>query len=195
MEIKYSLDTMVMKGFEVIAYKIYAGAYIFWVSPQVFLQALKGGLIESENEDGQPYYIGCKEMNLNTISEAGIGKIRDSIENSTVGWLREELEVVNEIPPIIYMEYVRINIWFGTISLMIKSHTVDIRAKSVSEGSQAEMEIALLQETAAKGYAAVLDYIARSIDREYMNSGNLMRKVRDYRNHLTFNPYQISLHY
>lgn len=197
MDIKYRLESTILKGSEKLAYKVYAGVYVFYVSPKVFMEAVESGLIDTEN--WQPFYT-CRYEDiqymevLNQRGETAAKRIRYALENSTVGYLKEELEVVNEMPPIVFMNYLYGTLRFATISMMVKSFTVEMKATSMFKGELFDRQIEKLNNVIAEGYPGVLNLIQNYCDQDYCNSQNLIRKVRES-NRQTYKHYNITLGY
>ncbi len=176
MEIKYKLETMIMKNGRPYAYKVYAGVYIFYLSQKVFSGAVNSGLIEYDGTE--------KSLKYNDIirfkGEEAAERLKYAVANTTVEYLTEELEVVNEMPPIVFLHYNFGNIRLAAVSLMVKSCTVDIKTTSILRGGTVNEQLAELNKAVTEGYTGVLNYIANYCDKEFGNSHNLLRSVREY---------------
>jgi hypothetical protein len=194
MEIKYNVETMIIRNGRIYAYKVYAGAYIFYLSQKVFSEAANSGLIEFDGT--------AKSVKFNDIirhkGEEAVERLKYAVANTTLDYLIEELEVVNEMPPLLYL-----HLSFGTfrlaaISLMVKSCTVEMQLGGINRDSEnANKRVAELNKVVAEGYSGVLNYIANYCDKEYCNSHNLIRMVKENNreNYRLFGDYNIKLGY
>lgn len=193
MEIKFRLETMIIKNSRPYAYKVYAGVYIFYLSQKVFSDAVNNGLIEY---DGMEQSLKYNDI-IRFKGEEAAERLKYAVANTTVEYLTEELEVVNEMPPIVFLHHNFGNIRLAAISLMVKSCTVEMKATSILRGGTVNEQLAELNKAVTEGYTGVLNYISNYCDREYCNSHNLIRTVRES-NRKTFGlsgQYHISMGY
>ncbi len=176
MEINYKVETIISKNGRPYAYKVYAGVYIFYLSQKVFSDAVNSGLIEFDGT--------AKSEKFNDIirlkGEKAAERLRYAVANTTLDYLVEELEVVNEMPPILYLHYSFGTFRLAAISLMVKSGTVEMQMGRINGDSEnVNKRVVELNEVVKEGYVGVLNYIANYCDKEYCNSHNLLRMVRE----------------
>lgn len=175
MEIKYKIEALIIKNGRTYAYKVYAGVYIFYLSQKVFSDAVNSGLIEYDGTEKSLKYNDIIKLKDEETAE----RLKYAVDNTTVDYLTEELEVVNEMPPIVFMHFNFGNIRLATVSLMVKSCTVEMKASSVLSGGTVNEQLAELNKAVTEGYTGVLNYIANYCDKEFCNSHSLLRSVRE----------------
>lgn len=176
MEINYKVETIISKNGRPYAYKVYAGVYIFYLSQKVFSEAVNSGLIEL---DGSTNSVKWNDI-IRLKGEKAVERLRYAVANTTLDYLEEELEVVNEMPPILYLHYSFGTFRLAVISLMVKSGTVEMQMGRINGDSEnVNKRVVELNEVVKEGYSGVLNYIANYCDKEYCNSHNLLRMVRE----------------
>jgi len=176
MEINYKVETIISKNGRPYAYKVYAGVYIFYLSQKVFSEAVNSGLIEL---DGSTNSVKWNDI-IRLKGEKAVERLRYAVANTTLDYLEEELEVVNEMPPILYLHYSFGTFRLAAISLMVKSGTVEMQMGRINGDSEnVNKRVVELNEVVKEGYSGVLNYIANYCDKEYCNSHNLLRMVRE----------------
>ena len=176
MEINYKVETIISKNGRPYAYKVYAGVYIFYLSQKVFSEAVNSGLIEFDGTAKSEKYNDIIRLK----GEKAVERLRYAIANTTIDYLEEELEVINEMPPILYLHYSFGTFRLAAISLMVKSGTVEMQMGRINGDSEnVNKRVVELNEVVKEGYSGVLNYIANYCDKEYCNSHNLLRMVRE----------------
>lgn len=169
------------------------GVYIFYLSQKVFSDAVNSGLIEFDGT--------AKSVKYNDIirlkGEKAAERLRYAVTNTTLQYLEEELEVVNEMPPILYLHYSFGSFRLAAISLMVKSGAVEIQLGAINRDSEnVNKRLVELNKVVTEGYPGVLNYIANYCDKEYCNSHNLFRMVKETnRKNLWLADYNIKLGY
>lgn len=176
MEINYKVETIISKNGRPYAYKVYAGVYIFYLSQKVFSEAVNSGLIELDESTNSVKWNDIIRLK----GEKAVERLRYAVANTTLDYLEEELEVVNEMPPILYLHYSFGTFRLAAISLMVKSGTVEMQMGRINGDSEnVNKRVVELNEVVKEGYSGVLNYIANYCDKEYCNSHNLLRMVRE----------------
>jgi len=176
MEINYKVETIISKNGRPYAYKVYAGVYIFYLSQKVFSEAVNSGMIEL---DGSTNSVKWNDI-IRLKGEKAVERLRYAIANTTLEYLEEELEVVNEMPPILYLHYSFGTFRLAAISLLVKSGTVEINSSGISrDNGKVNENVKEINKAVMEGYSGVLNYIANYCDKEYCNSHNLIRMVRE----------------
>lgn len=104
------------------------------------------------------------------------GKVTESridyaLKNSTIDYLKEALKVINEMPEIVRFDYLNKDELLFTVVFNIKTGAV-INYECFTE------KFELWQCEGPKGLLQVLDFLCSHTDREYMNSRNLITKIK-----------------
>lgn len=171
-----------------IAYKIIAGLYIFYISKETYIKGVEQGVVEPITSEisNYPY-----EQMLMCRGDIVNHRMPYALKHSTVEYLTECLEKVKANPKILtvkvykaqwedykqqfeegynptlnYLEEVKVDMEKQTIFCINLNHeSSKYRIVSVFKG--------------VKTYADVLDRLVLFLDREYMNSRNIYDKYKE----------------
>lgn len=154
------------KGRSIIAYKIYAGVFVFMVSPDLLRKGIKAGIIEpSDNIPKFTYHNMCCIRGR----EAEY-RLDYALKHSSLGYLKESLVEVNSMGKVISFDYLfRDNLIFK-VSCNIETN--EVINFEVFNDSYKNMRL--------KTAFDVIDFLVDNhMDRDFMNSRNIITKVKE----------------
>lgn len=174
--IRYRFDGRLMDDDTILAYRLYAGMHVLYVSPEGFAAACSEGIVEtgSSGESEGLQYADILRDRGNTAHY----RMKYALENNTLDFLREELDSINDLPDVITFEYLLDKLLLATIVFKVKCFKINVEIREEMKRPRFDSEYASLKH-ASRSYSAMLDYICGYVDRRYMNSRNLLRKVHD----------------
>lgn len=171
-----------------ICYKIIAGFYIFYITPEVYEQGVKEGLIEEINGYVNKFYIDDMFVSRGQVVNH---RMKYALEHSDIEYLRSELERVNK-----ELGIWRINIysasWYDSekekrreepILNLVRKIIIDtenmtvIRNENIAEDEKDVFKSTMF--TRCRDYEDILSTLVDYQDREYMNSRHIIDKFKD----------------
>ena len=171
-----------------ICYKIIAGLYIFYITPEVYEQGVKVGLIEEIKGIVKDYPIENMFLGRGQVVNH---RMKYALEHSDIDYLEHELNRVND----------ELGVWsINVYSAAWYDYEKDIRREEPILSLAREIEINTETMTIVKNenmgeeekdvfgftmfsrvtdYEGVLDTLVDYLDREYMNSRHIVDKFKD----------------
>jgi hypothetical protein len=169
--IKYKVVYKLIKDNNVVAYKIFTGVFIFFVSAEVLHKGMEQGLIEiCDLRNIEEYSWWSMECNRGKVTNY---RIQYAIEHSTLDYLRSSLEILNNMPKVIKFDYLFMDTVLFTIAININNdRIIDYHEIVDSKGCYWSFKN-------SKTSLDVLDFLCDHLDRSYMNSRNLVDKIKE----------------
>lgn len=178
---KYNLHSVfTFEKPNLIAYKMIAGFYIFYISPSTYEQGVKESIIEPV-------------LDLPTLTYSTLRLVRGIVVNhrmtyalksSTLTYLKSELKRVNTDPKIINLKVYDAQWWVGGVLLeepiltYLESIKVNLETGSILSYVKPQTNMrAVFQEV--KTHEDLLDVLADALDREFMNTRNIFDKFQE----------------
>lgn len=178
---KYNLNSVFsFEKTNLIAYKVIAGLYIFYISPSTYEQGVRENIIDSVS-------------NLLTLTYSTMRLVRGMVVNhrmtyalksSTLLYLKNELERVNKDPKIINIKVFDTQWWVDGVLLKepiltyLESIKVNLETGSILSYIKPKNNIrTVFQEV--KTHEDFLDVLADALNREFMNTRNLFDKFQE----------------
>lgn len=165
--INYKIIYKMYKGRRIIAYKIYAGVFVFMVSPDLLRKGIKAGIIEpSDNIPKFTYDNMCCIRGR----EAEY-RLDYALKHSSLDYLKESLSEVNSMGKIISFDYLfRDNLIFKVSCNIETNEVLNFEAFDNFYKNMRRLKTAF----------GVIDFlIDNHMDRDFMNSRNIITKVKE----------------
>ena len=168
--IKYKTHYKLKNNNTTVAYKIYAGFYVFFISPSLYEESLNEGLIEKQD----PKYIEVRDWNNMTGVRGVITeyRIEKALSLSNLIYLKESLEITNKESGLYVISY------FYNSELYWKT-TIDTSSFSIESFEQTEFDKEFKWKNKSLTYIFMIDFLCGHLDRTYMNSRHIVDKLQE----------------
>lgn len=154
------------KGNRIIAYKIYAGVFVFMVSPALLKQGIKAGIIEHSDNIHVLTYV---EMGCIRGREAEY-RLDYALKHSTLDYLKTSLDAVNAMDKVLTFDYM----FRDTVTFSVSCNIESGEVLSYECGDNFYKNMRMLT-----AFDAVDFLITVHMDRDFMNSRNIVTKVKE----------------
>lgn len=163
--LKYKIIYKIQKGKKIVAYKLYLGVYVFMVSPKLLEKGLKAGIIEQNNNIATYDY---EEM-CNMRGKTAEYRLDYALKHSNLDYLKNSLLEVSKMNDVLSFDYLYMDELLFSVSCNIKTN---------------ELLSYKLNDNLYKGLVFnstydVINYLIYHTDRDYMNSRNIVQKVKE----------------
>ena len=170
-----------------ICYKIIAGMYIFYITPDIYLQGVKANLIEEISGKIKDYSI---ETMFLTRGQVVNHRMWYALNHSTIDYLKDELERVNKEQGILTINVYAAH-WYDfekeeyrkePLLELVRRVKVDLGNMTLIENEKITNSgdiIAVTRFHSVKTFEDVLDTLVDYQDREFMNSRHIIDKFKD----------------
>lgn len=171
-----------------ICYKIIAGLYIFYITPEVYEQGVKAGLIEKVSNDIKDFRI---ENFFLARGQVVNHRMWYALEHSDADYLKSELYRINQELNILNIKIYRTS-WYDfekevyrekPLLNLVREIKLDLENMQVISnekvGGDDEDILDLTLFRWSETYENVLDTLVSYLDREAMNSRHIIDKFKD----------------
>lgn len=165
-DLKYRIIYNMTKGKRIIAYKIYAGVYVFMVSPALLKQGIKAGIIEPADKLAELTY---DDMCCIRGRDAEY-RLEYALKHSNLEYLQQALAEVNAMEKVISFDYLFRDTLTFSVSCNIETNEI------LSFEAFGVLYKNMRMSTA---FDAVDFLIDDHMDRDFMNSRNIVTKVKE----------------
>lgn len=178
---KYNLHSVfTFEKPNLIAYKIIAGLYIFYISHSTYEQGVKENIIDPVSNLPTLTYSTMRLVRGMVINH----RMTYALKSSTLLYLKSELKRVNTDPKIINLKVYDTQWWVdGVLSkepilTYLESIKVNLETGSILSYIKSPNNIrAIFREV--KTHENFLDVLADALDREFMNTRNIFDKFQE----------------
>lgn len=178
---KYNLHSVfTFEKPNLIAYKIIAGLYIFYISHSTYEQGVKENIIDPVSNLPTLTYSTMRLVRGVVINH----RMTYALKSSTLLYLKSELKRVNTDPKIINLKVYDTQWWVdGVLSkepilTYLESIKVNLETGSILSYIKSPNNIrAIFREV--KTHENFLDVLADALDREFMNTRNIFDKFQE----------------
>lgn len=164
--IKYRIIYKMTKGEHIIAYKIYAGVFVFMVSLALLEEGINAGVIEPA--DNLPVFT-YGDMRWARGKDAEY-RLDYALKHSNLKYLQTSLDEVNRMEKVLTFDYLSGDTVIFSVSCNIE--TGDLLSFECSDNFYMNM----LMKTS---FDAINFLIDNHMDRDFMNSRNIVTKVKE----------------
>lgn len=165
-DIKYRIIYKMTKGKHIIAYKIYAGVFVFMVSPVLLKEGIDAGIIEPAEKLPEFTY---DDMRCVRGRDAEY-RLDHALKHSHLKYLQNSLDEVNQMEKVLAFDYLFQDTVIFSVSCNIE--TGDLLSFECSDNFYKNMRM----KTA---FDAINFLIDNHMDRDFMNSRNIVTKVKE----------------
>ncbi len=182
---KFDYLSGVYEKYGFIGYKIIAGLYIFYITPEIYEKALELDLIDEIDDSVENLNF---EMMLMSRGSTVYHRMGYALQHSTIEYLTTELERINNELKVVNLKIYRAK-WYKDEELLnipnlqfLHEIRIDLAKMEVLKNTALRSKGDIISATLFKNmhtYEDFLDILVHYQDREFMNSRHIMDKFVD----------------